>query len=123
LLAGELPLLAKAVLTFPETLPALFPVGGDVAAAKVALSEHLRSVDPAALPSDADLFRALDRHAISAALDTQRAARVVRSLREESGATGLVTLIGSVPARAGALLFALAPAEVQHEMVRLLSPR
>lgn len=122
LLAGELPLLAKAVLTFPETLPALFPVGGDVAGPKVALAEYLRSVDPAALPSDAELFRALDRHAISAALDTQRDARVVRSLRDEFGATGLVTLLAEVPARIGALLFALAPAEVQHEMARLLSP-
>ncbi len=120
--AGELPLLAKAVLTFPETLPKRFPSGGDVAAAKLELAEFLKTADPASLPSDADLFRALDRHALSAGLASQPDAEIVRSLREEFGASGLVALLQSVPARAGALLFALAPAEAQHEVVRMLPP-
>lgn len=121
--ANELPLLAKAVLTFPDTLPLAFPNGGDVASAKLELAEYLKTVDPGKLPTDAELFAALDRYSLAAALATQRDAEIVRSLREEFGATGLVTLIQDVPARAGALLFALAPGEVQHEMVRLLSAR
>lgn len=119
--AGELPLLAKAVLTFPN-LAGAFPSGGDIAASKLALSEYLKTVDTATLPSDAELARALSRHASSAALASQRDAEVVRSLREEFGPGGLVGLIEGVPARAGALLFALAPAEVQHELVHLLAP-
>jgi hypothetical protein len=121
--AGELPLLAKAVLRFPDSLPAAFPTGGDVATAKLELAEFLKTVEVDTLPADADFFRALDRHALSAALASQRDADVVRGLREEFGAAGLVALIDSVPARAGALLFALSPAEAQHEMVRLLRPR
>lgn len=120
LLARELPLLAKAVLRFPE-LTAAFPAGGDVATAKLELSETLKTVDPDDLPSDAEFFRALNRHALSAALAVQTDAQVVRSLREEFGAAGLVDLIGSLPARPGALLFALAPATEQQEMVGLFS--
>lgn len=120
LLARELPLLAKAVLTFPDTLPAAFPTGGDVATAKLALAEFLKRVDPDSLPGEAELFRTLERHALAAALASQRDAEIVRSLRESFGAAGLVGLIQRVPARAGALLFALAPAEAQHEVVRLL---
>jgi hypothetical protein len=120
--AGELPLLAKAVLTFPS-LPGAFPSGGDIASSKLALAEYLKTVDPAALPSDAELFRALNRHMSSATLASQRDAEVVRSLREEFGSAGLVGLIEGVPARAGALLFALAPAETQQELVHLLSGR
>ena len=121
LLAGELPLLAKAVLKFPDTFPNAFPAGGEVAAAKLELSEYLKTVDAESLPSDAEFFRALNRHSLSAALATQSDAQIVKSLREEFGAAGLVTLIGSLPARAGALLFALAPASEQHEMVRIFS--
>lgn len=118
--ARELPLLAKAVLTFPETLPRAFPSGGDVAEAKLELAAFLRTVDTAALPSDAELFAALRRHALSAAIATQRDAEIVRSLRESFGAAGLVGLVQRVSPRAGALVFALAPGDAQHEMVRLL---
>jgi hypothetical protein len=119
----DMPMLAKAVLRFPDNFVAAFPAGGDVASAKLELADYLKSVDTSALPSDVEFFRALDRHARSAALASQSDAQVVRSLRDEFGATGLVSLIGSVPPRTGALLFALAPADEQHEMVRLLSQR
>ncbi len=119
--AGQLPLLAKAVLTFP-TLPKVFPSGGDIASSKLALGEYLKTADLAALPSDAELLEALNRHASAAALTSQRDADVVRSLREEFGSGGLVALIDEVPARAGALLFALAPSELHQELVHLLSP-
>jgi hypothetical protein len=119
----DLPLLAKAVLQFPDSFLGAFPAGGDIATAKLELADYLKSVDTSSLPSDLDFFRALDRHARSAALISQSDAQLVRSLRDEFGAAGLVSLIGHVPARTGALLFALAPAEEQHEMVRLLSAR
>lgn len=119
--AGELPLLAKAVLTFP-TLPKVFPSGGDVASSKLALAEYLKTADLAALPSESELLAALSRHASAAALTSQRDADVVRSLREEFGSAGLVALMDDVPARSGALLFALAPSDLHQELVHLLSP-
>lgn len=121
--ARDLPLLAKAVLQFPDSFLSAFPKGGDIATAKLELAEYLKSVDARALPSDLDFFRSLDRHARAAALLSQSDAEIIRSLREEFGATGLVGLIDSVPARTAALLFALSPAEEQHEMVRLLSEK
>ena len=104
--AGDLPLLAKAVLHFPETFPRAFPIGGDVAKPKLELAEYLKTVDAAALPADADFFRALNRHALAAALS----------------ASGLADLIGRLPPRLGALLFALAPTAEQVELSPLLSP-
>jgi hypothetical protein len=118
--AGEIPLLAKAVLRFPDTFPAVFPRGGDVATQKLALADFLKTADLAELPSDADFFAALDRHALAAALATQSDAEMVRNLREDFGSAGLAGLISQLPPRRGALLFALAPVEAQHEMVRLL---
>lgn len=119
--AGELPLLARAVLTFPERFPGAFPSGGELAAAKIELADYLKTVDADTLPSDVDFFTALGRHALSATLLTQADARVVRSLREEFGAAGLVAFIDEQPTRIGALLFALSPADKQHEMVALLT--
>ena len=118
---GELALLARAVLTFPERFPGVFPSGGELAAAKIELADYLKTVDADTLPSDVEFFTALERHALSAALLTQADARVVRSLREEFGAAGLVAFIDEQPARIGALLFALSPADKQHEMVALLT--
>jgi len=121
--AGDLPLLAKAVLRFPERLPGAFPDGGEVAAAKLDLADYLKTVDVDALPSDVDFFRSLNRHALSATVASQSDAQIVRSIREDFGASGLANLIGRLPARPGALLFALASAEDQREMVRLSEPR
>lgn len=119
--AGDLPLLAKAVLRFPDHFPALFPNDGETATAKLELAELLQTVDAATLPSDLAFFTALQRHALAATLHSQPDARIVRSLREDFGAVGLVDLIGQLPTRIGALLFALSPPEEQHEMVRLLA--
>lgn len=118
--AGDLPLLAKAVLRFPRHFPAAFPSGGEIASAKLALADFLQTTSADALPSDAVFFAALSRHALAAALATQSDARIVRSLREDFGAAGLAQLIGALPARTGALLFALTPAAEQHEVVLLL---
>lgn len=118
---GNQPLLAKAVLTFPG-LPGAFPSGGDVAEAKLALSDYLDAVDPAALPSDAAFYETLNRTAISSSLATQSDTQALRSLRDDFGTAGLAALIGALSPRAGALLFALAPVARQREMVQLMSP-
>lgn len=123
--AGDLPFLAKAALTFPDSFPAAFPagaVGGELAAAKLALADYLQQVDGEALPDDADFFRALNRHALAAAVASQSDARTVRILREDFGTTGLAGLLDRLPARSAALLFALAPMGTQVELVRLLTP-
>jgi hypothetical protein len=117
----DLPTLAKATLTFPAPFLASFPSGGDVAAAKLDLAEHLKTVDPETLPSDADFYRTLGRVARSATLAGQGDAQLLRSLREDFGASGLVALFATLPPRAGALLFALAPTDQQLELVRLLT--
>ena len=118
--AGDLPLLAKAVLRFPEHFPAAFPAGGDLAAAKLELASYLKTVDVEALPGDAAFFRDLNRHALSAALASQSDTQLLRSLREDFGTAGLAELLARLPALASARLFALAPADEQHELVRLL---
>ena len=125
LLARDFPLLAKAVLTFPEAFPRAFPagvVGGDLAAAKLELASYLQEVDPENLPEDPAFFRSLERHALAARVLTQTDAQAVRALDESFGAAGLAGLLAEVPARPAALLFALAPAPVQQELVRLVAP-
>lgn len=121
--AGDIPLLAKAMLRFPDHFPAVFPSGGDVASAKLALADFLEEVDPDDLPSDTDFFAALNRHAAAATLSTQGDAELVRRLRDDFGAAGLAELTSRLPGRAGALLFALAPPQSRSEVVGLLSPR
>ncbi len=118
--AGDLPLLAKAVLRFPKQFPAIFPNDGETATAKLELAELLQGVDAASLPGDKEFFTALQRHALAATLTSQPDARIVRSLREDFGAAGLVELMRRLPDRIGALLFALSPPVEQHEMARLL---
>jgi membrane protein implicated in regulation of membrane protease activity len=121
--SGDMALLAKAVLTFPDAFPDAFPSGGDMASAKLELADYLKTVDKAALPNDVDFFTTLNRHALSAALSSQPDAQVVVSLREEFGTAGLAELVGQLMPRPAALLFALAPPDQQHEVVRLLSVR
>ncbi|MFT4623602.1 MAG: hypothetical protein ACI8PZ_002258 [Myxococcota bacterium] len=120
--AGELPLLAKAMLRFPDTLPKAFPAGGDVASEKLALAEYLKSADLDELPDDAAFFRALNRHALAASVASQADAQIVRSLREDFGAAGLAELVEQLPPRPAALVYALAPAGTRFEMLRLVGP-
>ena len=76
---------------------------------------------PRTLPTDAELFAALDRYALFAALVTQGDAGVVRSVREDFGTAGLARLVQQLPARQAAILFALAPLETRYELVGLLT--
>lgn len=119
---GEFDLLAKAIFVFGDRLSLAFSSDGQLAVRKVEFAEYLKTIDEKRLPSDADFFRILNHHAISSSLLAQSDASSYRSLREEFGADGLAHLIQSLPARNGALLFALVPTDVQHEVARSLSP-
>ncbi|HVG63312.1 MAG TPA: hypothetical protein VNA24_32405 [Hyalangium sp.] len=120
--AGEFELLAKAIFLFGDKLSAAFSSEGTLAVRKVGFAEYLRHVDEQQLPSDAEFFRKLNQHAISASLLSQADAESYRSLREEFGSSGIAHLIESLTPRHGALLFALVPADFQHEVARTLSP-
>lgn len=121
--AGEFDLLAKAIFLFGDRLSVAFPSDGELAVRKVEFAEHLKRLDESKLPSDEDFFRTLNHHAISSSLLAQADAELYRSLREEFGAAGIASLVDSLPPRLGALMFALAPIESQHEVARILSPK
>jgi hypothetical protein len=120
--AGEFELLAKAIFLFGDKLSSAFSSEGELAVRKVGFAEYLRHVDEQQLPSDAEFFRKLNHHAISASLLSQADAESYRSLREEFGSSGIAHLIESLTPRHGALLFALVPTDFQHEVARTLSP-
>ncbi len=119
--AGEFALLAKAIFVFGDRLSLAFPSTGELAVRKVEFAEYLRSLDEAALPSDADFFKKLNHHAISASLLAQSDAEIYRSIREEFGSAGVRHLIERLSPRHGALLFALVRTDFQHEVARSLS--
>lgn len=120
--AGELELLAKAIFLFGDRLTQAFSSDGELAVRKAELAELVRTVDERSLPSDAEFFRKLNQQAVSSSLLAQKDAGVYRSLREELGPPGALSLIESLPPRQGALLFALVPSEMQHELSGLMSP-
>ncbi len=119
---GERALLAKAVTLFPEELPKAFPQGGALASAKFEVASLLKTTDPAALPSDAVFFEKLNRYALASLLTAHSDTDLIRGLHDDFGAAGLAQLVGALPARYGALLFALSPEAMQHEAVSLLAP-
>lgn len=120
---GEMDLLAKAVLTFPEALPTAFPDGGEFAEPKHRFVEHLKTVSPDDLPSDGDFYARLRQHALSASLGQQADALSMATLRGGFGAAGLVGFVAKLPPRLGAVLFAHASLGDQMEASRLLSSR
>lgn len=121
--SGDRRLLAKAVMLFPEAFPKAFPQGGAYASAKYELAEFIKQADTSRLPPDGDFFDALDRYALASALTAHPDTELIRTLHDEFGATALVDLMGTLPSRYGALLFALAPAAMQHEALGLLNQR
>lgn len=120
---GERRMLAKAVILFPDAFPRVFPKGGDFASAKFELAEFLKHADRGALPSDGQFFDTLDRYAMSAALTAQPDTGLIRSLHDDFGPAALVDAVARLPARHGALLFAVAPEAMQYEAVRRLDGR
>lgn len=119
--SGNFAMLAKAIFVFGDRLSLAFASDGELAVRKVEFADYLQNLDAEKLPSDAEFFRRLNHHAISSSLLAQSDAETYRSLREEFGSAGVAHLIERLPPRHGALLFALAPAEVQHEVAQLLS--
>ncbi len=118
--AGEFAMLAKAMGLFGEGLSQAFPAQGEYAASKVKFAEYMRDVDPARLPSDAEFFRKLNQHALAATLLGHADAQTYRSLRDEFGSVGIAHLISLLPPRPGALVFAIVPDDVQHEVASAL---
>lgn len=119
--ADQLGLLAKAVLLYPEALPAAFPDGGEFAEAKLRFSQYLKDVSEAELPSDEVFYGQLRQHALSASLGRHPDTRGMANLRGEFGAGGLVQVMATLPPRFSALLFAHATVDDQLEAARLLS--
>ncbi len=119
---GEFAYLAKAIFTFGDRLSVAFPSDGEYAVKKVEFAEYLRTLDRTTLPTDAEFFRQLSQHAISASLKSQSDAGIYLSLREEFGSAGIASLIEQLPERHGALLYGLTPPEVQDEIARALPP-
>lgn len=120
--AGEFELLAKAIFLFGDKLSAAFSSEGELAMRKVGFAEYLRHADEQQLPSEVEFFRKLNHHAIGASLLSHADAESYRSIREEFGTGGIAHLIESLTPRHAALLFALAPADSQHEVARTLPP-
>lgn len=120
--AGEFALLLKAIRVFGDKLSLAFPADGELAARKVEFAEYLRHAEGEALPSDAEFFRTLDHHAISTSLLSQHDADLYRSIREDFGSAGVENLMAALPARHAALLFAMVPPDIQHEVTRSLKP-
>lgn len=120
---GEQGMLAKAVMLFPDAFPNAFPRDGAHASAKYTLAEYIKTADPAKLPADAAFFDTLDRYALASALTAHPDTELIRTLHDEFGATALVDLVTALSSRYGALLFALAPAAMQHESIGLINQR
>lgn len=119
--AREYDLLAKAILVFGDRLSLAFSSDGEHAVRKVEFAEYLKHLDEKRLPSDAEFFKKLNQHAIASSLMAQADSEIYRSLREEFGSSGVANLVEQLPARNGALLFALVPADCQLEVARVLS--
>ncbi len=121
--AGDVPFLARAMLTFPDHLPRMMPSGGDVAETKLRVARFIEQADASQLPDEATFFAALDRHVAAAAISSQADAEVVRSLREDYGTAGVCALMEKLGPRMAGLVFALAPPLTRAESAQRLSPR
>lgn len=119
---GEHKLLAKAVTLFPDEMARAFPTTGALASAKFEVATVLKTTDPSALPSDAVFFDKLNRYALASMLTAHPDTDLIRGLHDEFGSRALADLVGRLAPRHAALLFALAPASMQHEAVDLLTP-
>ncbi len=117
----EYPLLAKAVMLFPDALPKAFPMGGALTPAKFELAEYLKTARESELPDDGVFFAKLERYALSSSLTAHTDTDLIRGLHADFGPRALVALIGTLPARYGALLFVMSPEVSQRETVRFLT--
>ncbi len=118
---GDYPMLARALLVFGDRVSKAFDAAPELALKKVDFAAYFRDVDEASLPSRAKFFRELNQQSMASLLLSQDDVRLYRSLREDFGASGFVSLMRDVPARYAALLFALADYEQQNEIAGMLS--
>ncbi|MFZ9886763.1 MAG: hypothetical protein ACO3JL_04600, partial [Myxococcota bacterium] len=119
---GDFPMLARGFLIFGDRLSSAFTSDGSLALKKLEFADYFRSCDENQLPSRPDFFRRLNQSAMSAHLLSHSDVQLFRSLREEFGSSGVVALMGELPARYAALLFALVPRDTQYDVAKLLPP-
>ena len=117
---GDFPMLARAVFTFGDGLAKSFSTEPDLALKKIEFAEYFREVDESILPSRSEFFRRLNQHAMSSLLMSQSDVQLYRSLREDFGSGGVLSLMQALPRRFSALLFALVPRETQYDVARLM---
>jgi hypothetical protein len=117
---GDFPMLARAVFTFGDGLAKSFSTEPDLALKKIEFAEYFREVDENTLPSRSEFFRRLNQHAMSSLLMSQSDVQLYRSLREDFGSGGVLSLMQALPRRFSALLFALVPRETQYDVARLM---
>jgi len=119
---GDYPMLARAMLVFGDRVSRAFDDTPELALKKVEFASYFRDVDESALPSRARFFRDLNQQSMASLLLSQDDVQLYRSLREDFGSTGFVSLMRELPPRFGALLFALADYDQQQEVAALLPP-
>lgn len=98
-----------------------FESAPELALKKVEFANYLRDVDEAALPSKAKFFRHLNQQAMATLLLSQDDVKLYRSLREDFGSSGVVSLMQRVPDCSAALFFALVPYEQQDDVAQMMS--
>lgn len=119
---GDFPMLARAAFVFGDRISTAFSTDSELALKKIEFAEYFRDVDEEKLPSRAEFFRRLNQHALSSLLLAQDDVQLYRSLREDFGSGGIVSLMQQLPQRFGALLFALVPRETQYDVARMMPP-
>ncbi len=119
---GDFPMLARALFIFGDRLSHAFTTDSNLALKKIEFAEYFREVDESTLPSRSEFFRRLNQHAMSSLLMAQDDVQLYRSLREDFGSGGVLTLMEKLPHRYAALLFALVPRDSQHDVARLMTP-
>ncbi len=118
--AGDYPRLARALIVFGDRVSRAFEDTPELAVKKVEFASYFREVDEGTLPSRAKFFRDLNQQAMASMLLSQDDVQLYRSLREDFGASGYVSLMNDLPSRYGALLFALIGEQEQQEVAALL---
>lgn len=118
----DYPTLARALFVFGDRVAQAFDDAPELALRKVEFAEYFRDVDQNNIPTRAKFFRQLNQQAMASLLLSQDDVQLYRSLRDDFGASGVVGLTRELPARYGALLFALVGDDLQREVAGLYSP-
>ena len=117
---GDFPMLARAVFIFGDGLAKSFSTESELALKKIEFADYFRDVDEDDLPSRSEFFKRLNQHAMSSVLMSQEDVQLYRSLREDFGSGGVLSLMEELPHRYAALLFALVPTGTQQDVARLM---